>query len=293
MIDNSKYSSVILVWIHPVKGCRPAFAGMTIYIMQTITAVIPAKNEEKNIKRCVESVLWCDKILVISTGTDKTAEIAKGLGAEVVEKNRSNADDFEELQRNLNWANETATTDWVLRIDADEVVTPELKDEILSVLSNPYSLTPNPSLVAYGIPRKQNFLGTFLTGGDWAYDRLTRLFRPQFCKYDPIVKVHEQFQVKGEIGYLKNALLHFSHPDKATLLRKFESYTTLEAEQLNETKVSVLLKFLFVPPYVFLRWMIWHHGYRDGLVGVHAAAMRAYYDVLLYTKYLHKKLSKR
>jgi len=256
--------------------------------MQTITAVIPAKNEEKNIERCIKSVLWCNRILVIATGTDKTAEIARSLGAEVAEKNKSDADDFEELQRNLNWANETATTDWVLRIDADEVVTEELKNEIITLLSTNYELPTTNSVVAYGIPRKQNFLGTFLTGGDWAYDRLTRLFKPQLCKYDPIVKVHEQFQVKGAIGYLKSPLLHYSHPDKATLMKKFESYTSLEAEQLKETKLSAFLKLLFVPPYVFLRWMIYHHGYRDGWMGVQAGAMRAYYDVMLYKKFLAK-----
>ena len=267
--------------------------------MQTITAVIPAKNEEHNIERCIKSVLWCDKVLVICTGTDKTAEIAKGLGAEVVEKNKSDEDDFEELQHNLNWANETATTDWVLRIDADEVVTTELMNEIQQIL-NPKSQilinqteTLNPKVVAYGIPRKQNFLGTFLTGGDWAYDRLTRLFKPQFCKYEPIVKVHEQFQVKGPTGYLKNTLLHYSHPDMKTLMRKFESYTSLEARQLNGTKASALTKLLIVPPYVFLRWMIYHHGYRDGWVGVQAGAMRAYYDVLLYSKFLGLYLTKR
>lgn len=249
--------------------------------MQTITAVIPAKNEERNIERCIRSVLWCNKVLVICTGTDKTAEIAKTLGVEVVEKNSSNHDDFEELQRNLNWANETAVTDWVLRIDADEVVTLELRMEIQEKLHLSAS-----DIVAYGIPRKQNFLGTFLTGGDWAYDRLTRLFKPQFCKYEPIVKVHEQFQVQGPIGYLKNALLHYSHPDSKTLMKKFDSYTSLEALELQETKLSAFLKLLIVPPYVFLRWMIYHNGYRDGWVGVKAGAMRAFYDVMLYSKFL-------
>jgi len=250
--------------------------------MQTITAVIPAKNEEQNIERCIKSVLWCDKVLVISTGTDKTAEIARRLGAEVVENNKSNNDDFEEVQKNLNWVIETATTDWVLRIDADEVVTAELKNEIHSnVLTFQRS-----NVVAYGIPRQQNFLGTFLKGGDWAYDRLVRLFKPKFCRYDPIVKVHEQFKVKGEIGYLKSSLLHYSHPDKKTLLKKFDSYTTLEARELKETKLSAFLKLIFAPPYIFLRWMIYHHGYRDGWIGVQAGAMRAYYDFLLYSKFL-------
>jgi glycosyltransferase involved in cell wall biosynthesis len=250
--------------------------------LETITAVIPAKNEERNIERCIKSVLWCNKVLVISTGTDKTAEIAKKLGAEVVEKNKSNNDDFEEVQKNINWAIENCTTDWMLRIDADEVVTPELKEEIRS---NVLTLK-RFNVVAYGIPRIPNFLGTFLKGGDWAYDRLVRLFRPKFCKFDPIVKVHEQFKVDGEIGFLTNSLLHYSHPDMKTLLAKFDSYTTLEARQLKETKLSAFLKLIFVPPYIFLRWMIYHHGYRDGLVGVQAGAIRAYYDILLYWKFL-------
>lgn len=255
--------------------------------MQTITAVIPAKNEEQNIERCIKSVLWCDKVLVICTGTDKTAEIARSLGAEVVEKNKSDTDDFEELQRNLNWANETAATDWVLRIDADEVVTPELKDEIQAILNS----TASNETIAYGIPRKQNFLGTFLTGGDWAYDRLTRLFKPQFCMYEPIVKVHEQFQVQGPIGYLKNALLHYSHPDTATLMKKFESYTTLEASEFKGTPLEALIKLIFKPPYIFLRWTLYHQGYKDGLVGILAGAMRAYYDVMLYFKILNRRFN--
>jgi len=258
--------------------------------LQSITAVIPAKNEENNIERCIQSVLWCDKVLVISTGTDKTEEIAKKLGAQVVIKNKSNEDDFEEVQKNLNWANKTVTTDWILRVDADEVVTPELAREIRNnVLTFKRENVPTfrrSNVVAYGIPRIPNFLGTFLKGGDWAYDRLVRLFRPKFCKFDPIVKVHEQFKVDGQIGYLTKSLLHYSHPDMKTLLKKFDSYTTLEAGQLKETEISALLKLIFIPPYIFLRWMIYHHGYRDGLIGVQAGAMRAYYDILLYWKFL-------
>ncbi|KKQ33788.1 MAG: Glycosyl transferase family 2 [Candidatus Levybacteria bacterium GW2011_GWA2_37_36] len=269
--------------------------------MQTITAVIPAKNEEKNIERCITSVLWCDKVLVISTGTDGTAEIARGLGVNVIEKNKSDKDDFEEVQKNLNLAIKTCSTDWIFRVDADEVVTPELQEEIKDIIGQSQiksdkigketdSIRLNPVssdyIVAYGIPRQQNFLGTFLKGGDWAYDRLVRLFRPKFCRYDPIVKVHEQFKVNGKIGYLKSSLLHYSHPDKKTLFKKFDSYTTLEARELKETKLSAFFKLIFIPPYIFLRWMIYHHGYRDGLVGIQAGSMRAYYDFLLYSKYL-------
>lgn len=252
--------------------------------MQTITAVVPAKNEEDNIERCIKSLLWCNKILVISTGTDNTTTIAKELGAEVVQKKKSNKDDFEELQRNLNSVIEKETTDWLLRVDADEVVTPELKQEIQKILAD-----PTESIVAYGIPRQQFFLRKFLKGGDWAYDRLTRLFRPKYCRFDPIVKVHEQFKVDGKTGYLKESLLHFSHPDMKTLLKKFESYTTLEAHESNESKFSALFKLIFLPPYIFTRWMIYHHGYRDGWTGVQAGYMRAYYDFLLYSKIIRIK----
>ena len=218
-----------------------------------------------------------------------------------MKKNKSNNDDFEDVQKNLNWAIETATTDWVLRIDADEVVTPELQEEIKDIIGQSQiksdkigketdSIRLNPVssdyIVAYGIPRQQNFLGTFLKGGDWAYDRLVRLFRPKFCRYDPIVKVHEQFKVNGKIGYLKNSLLHYSHPDKKTLFKKFDSYTNLESQQLKETKLSAFLKLIFVPPYIFLRWMLYHHGYKDGWIGMQAGIMRAYYDALLYYKFI-------
>lgn len=252
--------------------------------MQTITAVIPAKNEEENIERCIKSALWCNRVVVISTGTDKTASIAKKLGAEVVVRGKSDKDDFEGLQRNINWAIDTCSTDWILRVDADEVITPELKIDIKKILED-----PSPDFVAYGIPRQQFFLRKFLKGGDWAYDRLTRLFRPEFCRYDPIVKVHEQFKVKGKIGCLKASLSHYSHPDMKTLLKKFDSYTTLEAQESRDSKLSAFLKLIFLPPYTFLRWMIYHHGYRDGWIGVQAGYMRAYYDILLYTKILLKK----
>jgi len=250
--------------------------------MQTITAVIPTKNEEKNIEQCLKSLLWCDKIIVIVTGTDKTDMIAKKLGAQVVQKGKTNHDDFEKVQHNVNWAIKNCATDWMIRVDADEVVSPELVKEIVSILKSKTKNLP----VAYGIPRKQYFLGTFLKGGDWAYDRLTRLFKPTFCLYDPIVKIHEQIKVNGKIGYLKNSLLHYSHPDQKTLLKKFNSYTTLEAEQLKETKLSAFFKLIFIPPYIFLRWMIYHHGYRDGWIGLLAGLMRAYYEVLLYSKFL-------
>lgn len=258
---------------------------------QTITAVIPAKNEESNIKRCLESLTWCDKIVVMSMGDDKTGEIATKMGAEIVEMNKSEKSDFIGVQKNINWAIDHATTDWILRIDADEVVTPELRNEIQNILTLSGREEKEPDTkVAYGIPRKQFFWGGFLTGGDWAYDRLVRLFRPAFARYQPIVQVHEQFKVEGEIGYLENKLEHYSHPTLHVAVQKFNDYTDVQIHEVRDSFTQALFKMIFLPPYIFLRWFFWHHGYRDGIRGVVAGLFRAWYEFLLYSKYLEKKL---
>lgn len=253
--------------------------------MQTITAVIPALNEEKNIARCIESVKWCDEIIVMWMGNDKTGLIAKKLGSQVVEMNKSKKDDFVAVQKNINWAIDHCKTDWILRIDADEVVTEELKNEVQETLrttNNEQQTTP----VAYGIPRKQYFNGDFLKGGDWAYDRLVRLFKPHHAHYDVKTHVHEQFIIDGPIDYLKNPLLHYSHPTLADARKKFQSYTDIQINDLHEHFFLALIKMLWMPPYVFLRWMLWHHGYRDGIRGVTAGLYRAWYEYLLYSKYI-------
>jgi len=251
---------------------------------QTITAIIPAKNEEKNIERCIKSLSWCDKVQVLWMGDDKTGEIARSLGAEVVDRNKKSQSDFVAVQENINWAIKNAKTDWILRIDADEVVTLELKKEIASILEQ------GTSNSAYGVPRKQYFMGAFLTGGDWAYDRLVRLFKKDAALYDPIVEVHEQFKVTGEIGYLTHALEHYSHPTLKDAISKFNIYTSMEAKHLQVSTTTALLKMVFLPPYIFLRWMIWHKGYKDGTRGVIAGFLRGWYDFLVYAKYLQLTL---
>ncbi|MDO8611188.1 MAG: glycosyltransferase family 2 protein [bacterium] len=272
---------------------------------QTITAVIPALNEEKNITRCIESIKWCDKVIVMWMGRDKTGEIAEKLGAEVIKMNSASKDDFASVQKNINWAIDHCDTDWMLRIDADEAVTDELHKEIQNVIhrNNQLPITnyqkisnlklkiensPQSGVVAYGIPRSQYFCGGFLKGGDWAYDRLIRLFKPKFCRYDPIVNVHEQFKVNGKIDYMKNRLLHYSHPTFKDVVEKFQKYTDIQIVDITDNYAIATLKMFILPVYIFLRWMIWHHGYRDGLRGIVAGLMRGWYEFLLYKKYLAK-----
>ena len=250
--------------------------------METITVIIPAFQEEMQIEQCISSVIrWCNEVVVVWMGTDKTGEVARKLGATVYTRNTSSQPNFKKVQENINWAVEQVKTDWILRIDADEVVTEKLKNEIQNVLSKNIQ-----SPVAYGIPRSQYFWGGFLKGGDWAYDRLVRFFKKGYAFYDESVLVHEQLSVKGAIGYLSSPLLHYSHPTLQNAVEKFNIYTSLEAKDIHDSKVVAFFKMCLLPPYIFLRWMIWHHGWKDGLRGVVAGLFRGWYDFSLYAKYL-------
>lgn len=260
---------------------------------QTITAIIPAFNEEINIERCIKSVLWCDKVIVLWMGNDNTGKIAQSLGAEVIELNKNAKADFALVQKNINWAIDHATTDWILRIDADEEVPPKLQKEIQDVTRYPLrqSVSEAGTLhvtrpVAFGLPRNQYFLGVFLKGGDWYYDRLVRLFRPKFARYEPIVPIHEQFKVNGKIGYLQNRLNHYSHPTFKDVVKKFQLYTDAEVLQIKDPVWLAAIKMIFLPPYIFGRWFFWHHGYRDGWRGLIAGILRGWYEFLRFRKFL-------
>ncbi len=253
--------------------------------MTKITALIPAHNEGKNIARCIKSVLWCDKVIVLFSGNDKTGRIAKELGAEVIAK-PINKESFMAVQKNINWAIDNIDSDWFLRIDADEEATDSLKKEIQTVIKQ------NNEIVAYGIPRNQYFWGGFLKGGDWYYDRLIRLFKKGTVRYDPLVAVHEQFKVNGQIGYLKNRLNHYSHPTLSMAVNKFNLYTDMEAKAMKLSKTKARIRMLIRPVYIFLRWFFYHHGYRDGLRGIVAGLMRAWYEFLVYAKYLESYQTK-
>ncbi len=213
--------------------------------------------------------------------SDKTNKLAEKTGAKVIVRNANKYDNFTAVQDNVNYAIDQAKGEWILRVDADEVVTPELKEEIIKLLND-----SDFKYVAFGIPRRQYFWGGFLRGGDWAYDRLVRLFKKGYARYDPIVAIHEQFKVDGKIGYLKNPLLHFSHPTLKDAWVKFQKYTDVQIHDLHMSKLHAFYNLLTQPSYVFLRWMIWHRGYRDGLRGMVAGLMRGSYDALLYWKYL-------
>ena len=255
------------------------FFSLWYTISMIITALVPAHtHDEHYLKQCIDSLLWCDKIIVLWMGGTKPIFL-QNKKISILEK-KWDGPVFVRIQKAINWAIENIQSDWYLRIDADEIVTAELAIEIQKIAQQ------SKTWQAYGIPRKQFFWGDFLKGGDWAYDRLVRLFKKGSAHYSEKNLVHEQLVVHGTIGYTTNALLHYSHPTLAVAMEKFNLYTSLEIQDIHASQFFAYLHMFCMPPYIFVRWLFWHHGYRDGIRGIVAAFMRAWYEFLLWAKYI-------
>jgi glycosyltransferase involved in cell wall biosynthesis len=157
-------------------------------------------------------------------------------------------------------------SDWILQLDADEVVTSKLKTEILSILQNP-SVSEN----GFWINRKNYFLGKFLTKGGIYPDSTIRLYKNGKGRL-PCKNVHEQAQVDGDVGFLKNDLDHFADPTFSRYLLRNDRYTSLIADELSKQGVSFnflnfMNFFLIKPIHWFLLAYILHRGYVDGFPG--------------------------
>lgn len=258
---------------------------------QTISVTLATFNEEANIADCLNSVRgWVDEIIVVDGhSTDGTARIAKSMGAIVL--HRENNPIFH-VQKNV--ANEAATSDWVLQMDADERITPEMKKEILGLLDGDYfgydswlsplksklnkivNIFPEPKKLtkpaaAYWLPRRNLFLGRYLRNAGQYPDPVIRLFQ-RGQAHLPAKDVHEQMVVKGVIGWLRSDLEHFATPDFSRYLLRENRYSSLHAEQLKGQGVKInlvnTLNYLFFKPLgTFGSLYLRHRGFLDGFPG--------------------------
>lgn len=184
----------------------------------TLSVVVITFNEEANISRTLDSVRLADERVVLDSGsTDRTLEIARSRGACVYEE------PWKGFASQKNSAIEKATGDWILSLDADEEVEPELMEEIRYVLDH------NPKVNGYSMPRKNFFLGRWIRHGGFYPDRKLRLFR-RGCGWFPERPVHESVQVSGPTARLKHALVHSSYPGLEGYLETMNRYSSLGAE---------------------------------------------------------------
>jgi len=243
--------------------------------MKTLSVVIATFNEEKNIGRCLDSVngLSDEIIIVDGSSKDKTVEIARRYNAKI--KITTNKPNF---HINKQMAIDMASCDWILQLDADELVSPELKEEIKTTVLSQKSEVRSPAsedAEGYWMSRKNWFLGRFLLKGGQYPDYTLRLYKKGKGGL-PQKDVHEQTVVEGKIGYLKNPLLHYPYRDFKDYIRKWNNYNKFFAGQIKEKEKEqfFLLKIgdffgylIFRPIWWFLLTFFRHKGIVDSWQG--------------------------
>lgn len=252
-----------------------------------ISVVLAVYNEEDNLSNCLNSIKdLADEIVIVDGGSiDKTLDIAKEFNARIIETNNPQI-----FHINKNKAIDAASGDWILQLDADEVVTEKLAEEIKTVTS----LTSDT--LGYWIPRRNFFLGRFLKKGGQYPDYTLRLYRKGKGRL-PAKDVHEQAVVDGEVGYLKSDLLHLRDKSFSEYVKRFNRYTDLLAEQLREQGAKVgffsCISYIFIrPTYWFLKAYLRHRGYVDGFSGFVFALFSSLRFPIAYLKMISIKVLK-
>lgn len=243
-----------------------------------LTALLPAGNEEANIAECMASVEFADEIFVVdSFSRDRTPEIARERGARVVQHAYRNS------ATQKNWAIPQATHEWVLIVDCDERVTPELRDEILGILRD--AAAGRPVQDGYRIGRANHFLGQPVRHCGWQNDRVLRLFRRDLARYQDR-EVHADIEIaSGRVGMLRHKLLHYTFVSFAHYMRKFDQYTTWAAGDRGRRTARVGWGHLVLRPVGrFLKQYVLRLGVLDGKVGLIVCALAAFSVFLKYAK---------
>ena len=245
-----------------------------------LSVTIISLNEEKNLRRCLESVAFADEIIVVDSGSkDQTLPIAREFTDKVFQE------PWQGFARQKNLAQDKAHGPWILNVDADERVTPELKEEILSVIQkeSPYK--------GFKIPRKNFFCGQWIRHGGWYPNYQLRLYLKVAGTFAPR-EVHEQVVVKGRVETLKTHLEHFTYDSISDYLKRMDRYSELSAQQyLLEGKKVSWAEILFRTKFTFFKMWVLQRGFLDGSNGLILAVLYSYYTFVKYAKL--KEISKK
>jgi glycosyltransferase involved in cell wall biosynthesis len=231
-----------------------------------LSVVLIVKNEEDRLPGALESVAFADEIVVADTGsTDRTAGVARGGGARV------ESIGWEGFVASRNRALAEARHEWILVLDADERVSPALRDEILTALEK-----DDPGISGFRMPRLSHFLGRPVRHGTWYPDYKLRLGRKSRGLRAEGGRVHEVMAVDGATETLVAPLIHHPYRDLSDALRKAATYARLGAQDRFDRGVRGSGMGLFVRPLVeFLRFFVLRAGFLDGLVGLYVAFLHA------------------
>ncbi|MBC8022025.1 MAG: glycosyltransferase family 2 protein [Burkholderiales bacterium] len=230
-----------------------------------LTVVLITRDEEKAIAAALDSVSWADEVVVLDSGsTDRTVEIARARGAKVTV-----SADWPGFGPQKNRALGEATRDWVLSLDADERVTPELRDEIQAIVAG------KGNHDAYELPRLSSYCGRFMRHGGWWPDRVTRLFRRGKARFSDDL-VHERVVVQGTTGRLEGRLLHEAFDDLEEVLDKVNQYSSAGARMGHAAgRRGSLTRAVLHGVWTFVRTYFLQAGFLDGRRGFMLAVSNA------------------
>lgn len=237
----------------------------------TVSAFVVCCNEERNIGRCLESVKWCDEIIAIDSGsTDKTKEICKSYGAKIHERAWPG---FVEQKR---YGFEQCSSEWVLNIDADEEVSPELKDEMLSHLSK------DTTINGYELSRVVFYLGKWWRKGGWYPEYRLRLCRKSETSWGGD-EPHEKAFVKGPTLRLRGELRHYTYDDMTHHMRSLNNFARTAALTMQKKgRRFSIFSLLIHPPSRFIKYYFIKRGFLEGFPGLLVACFETWYVFLKY-----------
>lgn len=238
-----------------------------------ISVIIPTYNEEKNIRAAIESARWADEILVVdSFSTDATPQIARQMGAQVLQHEYVNS------AAQKNWAIPQAAHEWVMILDADERITPALREEILAFLED-----PGP-IVGLRIYRANHFMGRPIRFSGWQDDNVLRVFLRDKGRYLER-NVHADVVIDGPVRVLRSKLYHNTFTSFDQYMRKFDRYTTwAAADRAKTTRHVTAVHLLLRPAWRFFRQYVLRFGFLDGKPGLIVCMLAAFSVFLKYAK---------
>jgi glycosyltransferase involved in cell wall biosynthesis len=238
-----------------------------------ISAVIITRNESRNIRRTLSRLYWCDEIIIVdSYSTDDTISICREYGCRIFFKT------FQGYGDQKHYAVSLAKNDWVICLDADEVLSTELIAEIQDEFSR------NPTCSGYALPMNLVFLGREFCHGKESGRHFLRLFRRSRGNFNR-ASVHERIEVTGTIGKFKHPLRHYSYDNLGQWIEKMDRYTTLSAEEAIKRgrNRSGLLLAVSVP-FSFFRSYLLERNFLNGLEGFYWSVLNSYYHFTKYAK---------
>jgi glycosyltransferase involved in cell wall biosynthesis len=230
----------------------------------SLSIIVITKNEEAAIGNCLSSIAWADEIIVVDSGsTDRTEMICRQY------TDNFYTNDWPGFGPQKNRALELATNEWVLSLDADEMISPELRLEIESVMNNPKLHS------AFAIPRRSSYCGKFMHHGGWWPDYVTRLFRKDSARFSNDL-IHERIIVTGSLGRLKHPIIHDAFRDIEEVVETINRYSSIGAKMMHEReKRGTLSKAIFHGFWSFFQTYVVRAGFLDGREGFMLAVSNA------------------